>query len=282
MIEDRATQVASALSDAYAQERAAAREYAPLYDQAYESPFWASERRSFIERFAVHAAAHGIELASARILDVGTGTGAVLGQLRALGAWNVAGNDLSDDMLAIAREKFPDVELRAGPAEQADYPSGSFDAVLGFSLLHHLPDLPLFFAWLASVLRPGGVFMFSDPNARSFLERPRLRWIVWGLVYPIHKPLRLRNQGRLEAMPTMDESRFYSDGHRALTPEEVVAALPPELQASASSHGVVAPTFNSALVEGRLDRLVLRAARAVDRLLPLEGDALVVRGTRRA
>jgi SAM-dependent methyltransferase len=282
MIEDRATQVASALSDAYAQERAAAREYAPLYDQAYESPYWASERRDFVERFAAHAAASGIELASARILDVGTGTGSVLAQLRALGARNLAGNDLSDDVLAIAREKLPDVEFSVGPAEQTDYPPGSFDAVLGFSFLHHLPDLPLFFTWLASVLRPGGVFMFSDPNARSTLLRPRLRWVVWGLVYPVHKLLRRRNRRLLEAMPTMGEGRFYSEVHHAQTREEVMAALPPELQATASSHGVLAPSFNNALGTGRLDRLVLRAARAVDRLLLVEGDALVVRGSRRA
>jgi SAM-dependent methyltransferase len=277
--EEREPRSAPALSEAYAQERAAAHESASQYDAAYETPFWAGERRAFVEGFESHARRRGIDLMTARILDVGTGTGSVLAELRRLGARNLAAIDISDDMLEIARRKFPDIEFAVGPAEETAYPPDSFDAVLGFSFLHHLPDLRLFFSWLASVLRPGGVFAFSDPNARSIMERERLRWVVWGLVYPVQKPLRLLNRRRLALRPQMVDPKLYSDVHGPLTKEGLLSSLSPELEADVSSHGVIAPSFNNALVDRPLDRFVLRAARALDSVLPLEGDVLVINGS---
>jgi len=251
-----------------------------VYDEAYETPYWTSERKSFVDAFARHAARRGIDVRTARILDVGTGTGNLLARLRDAGARKLVGADISEEMLAIARRKFPDVEFLVGPIEETRAPA-TFDAAVGFSVLHHLPDLGLFFDWLATTLRPGGVFAFSDGNAKSVLLHARRRWLVWGSVYPVHKPMRLLNRSRLARVPEMHEPRFYSEIHRALTAEELTGALPPTLEASTFSRGILAPTFNNALVDRPIDGAILRAARIIDRVLPFEGDALTIHGARR-
>lgn len=47
-------------------------------------------------------------------------------------------------------------------AHSLDFPDGYFDLVCGLGILHHL-DLPVALREIARVLRPGGVFMFSEP-----------------------------------------------------------------------------------------------------------------------
>lgn len=41
---------------------------------------------------------------------------------------------------------------------------GSFDAMLGFFVLHHLPELPRYFRAAYQALRPGGRMVFVEPN----------------------------------------------------------------------------------------------------------------------
>src|SRR5205823_5985567 len=91
--------------------------------------------------------------------------------------------------------------------------------------------------------------------------------IVWASVSPVHKLLRFRNRRELAARPTMTETAFYSEAHRALTAREIEGALSPTLIAHIQSNGILAPTLNSALVGRPLDMRLLRIARAIDRRL---------------
>jgi SAM-dependent methyltransferase len=268
------------LEDLHEQERRAAREYAPLYDSAYETLFWQHERRAFVRRAAAFAHAQGVDLGSARALDVGTGTGSTLVHLREAGVRHLSGNDISRDMLDIATRKLPGVELTLGPVEDAAYEDSSFDLVLGFSVLHHLPDLRRFFEWLARVLTPGGAFAFSDPNAASVLFRMTPAKTLSVLLYPVTKPLRIKNRRELAGRPTMSDERYYSEAHRSLARDEIFAALPARLDARVRSRGILAPSLNAVLVDRPLDRLVLTVADALDRLLPLEGAEIQVLGCR--
>lgn len=47
-------------------------------------------------------------------------------------------------------------------AHRLEFPDGHFDAVIGWGILHHL-DLGLALDEIRRVLRPGGLFMFSEP-----------------------------------------------------------------------------------------------------------------------
>ena len=48
-----------------------------------------------------------------------------------------------------------------------ELPEAGFDAVVGFFLLHHLPDLKASIAVSAPLLKPGGHIAFIEPNRRN-------------------------------------------------------------------------------------------------------------------
>ena len=73
------------------------------------------------------------------------------------------GIDSSEAMLARARERLPDADLRLQRLED-ELPAGPFDLVVSALAVHHLDragerDL---FARVAGVLRPGGLFVLGD------------------------------------------------------------------------------------------------------------------------
>lgn len=49
----------------------------------------------------------------------------------------------------------------------SELPEGPFDAVVGFFLLHHLPNFPYAIRRLAPLLRPDGRMGFIEPNRRN-------------------------------------------------------------------------------------------------------------------
>lgn len=100
-----------------------------------------------------------------RALELGCGTGVFLERVATSGA-EIRGIDLSADLLAKARARLAgvaNVHLDCGNAEAMPYPDGSFDAVYGSSVLHHL-SLERALREVCRVLRPGGLIAFSEPN----------------------------------------------------------------------------------------------------------------------
>ena len=104
------------------------------------------------------------EVPAARVLELGTGTGETALLVRALhpeAHW--VGIDSSEAMLARARERLPDADLRLQRLED-ELPSGPFDLVVSALAVHHLdgPGKRDLFSRVAGVLRPGGVFVLGD------------------------------------------------------------------------------------------------------------------------
>lgn len=100
-----------------------------------------------------------------RVLELGCGTGIFLEKLAARGA-AITGIDLSADLLGRCAARMAgaaNVRLVRGNAMQMPFPDGSFDAVYGSSILHHL-DLAAALAEVTRVLRPGGRLAFAEPN----------------------------------------------------------------------------------------------------------------------
>lgn len=107
-------------------------------------------------------------LAKAKILEIGTGTGAFARTVAPKCAW-VTALDASEAMLAVAKEKAAPLGLTNMEWFHAgfltfDFPENEYDAVVSSLALHHLPDV-----WkgeaLANIrrtLKPGGVFILVD------------------------------------------------------------------------------------------------------------------------
>jgi 2-polyprenyl-3-methyl-5-hydroxy-6-metoxy-1,4-benzoquinol methylase len=114
------------------------------------------------------------------ILDVGSGFGWF--ELVALdrGARSVTGIEPTEQDLATARRHLADERLTFEVAGALDlpYPAGSFDTVVCWEVLEHLPagGEPRAFAELARVLRPGGALYLSTPHAAPIANATDPAW----------------------------------------------------------------------------------------------------------
>ena len=101
-----------------------------------------------------------------RILDVGCGTGYLLGRLaaRASQAEALAGIDAAPAMIAVARQAATDSRLRfvVGTAERLPWPAASFDLVVSTTSFDHWADQRAGLAQCARVLAPGGCLVLAD------------------------------------------------------------------------------------------------------------------------
>jgi 2-polyprenyl-3-methyl-5-hydroxy-6-metoxy-1,4-benzoquinol methylase len=102
------------------------------------------------------------------ILEVGCGAGWLCPQLLPYG--QVTGTDLSDEVLARAQQRAPEVAFVSGDFMGLDLGSGRFDVIVTLEVLSHVADQAAFVRKLASHLRPGGHLMLATQN-RVVLER---------------------------------------------------------------------------------------------------------------
>lgn len=100
-------------------------------------------------------------VAGQHVLDYDCGTGGTTAHLLSRGA-RVTGFDISVARLSEARQHASQAGLLCCAAEMLPFPDGTFDAVLGKQILHHL-DLIIAVPEIARVLRPGGRAVFLEP-----------------------------------------------------------------------------------------------------------------------
>jgi ubiquinone/menaquinone biosynthesis C-methylase UbiE len=101
-----------------------------------------------------------------RILDVGCGTGYLLGRLAARlpQAEILAGIDAAPAMIEVARAAAADDRPRfvVGTAERLPWPAASFDLVVSTTSFDHWADQRAGLAECARVLAPGGCLVLAD------------------------------------------------------------------------------------------------------------------------
>lgn len=105
-------------------------------------------------------------LAGKRVLEIGCGRGVGMEILLSLEADHVTGFDLDPRMVALAEQRLTKYGGRArvfvGDAEAIDAPGASFDAVVDYGVIHHIPGWQKALKEIARVLKPGGTFYFED------------------------------------------------------------------------------------------------------------------------
>lgn len=110
-----------------------------------------------------------------QVLDVGTGTGALIVHFLELGVKqeNITGVDLSDEMMNFARERFPKVNFIKADVLDADTVIGTanqFDAVFFNACFGNIFDQKLALKKTHDLLRSGGSIVISHPLGKRFVK----------------------------------------------------------------------------------------------------------------
>jgi SAM-dependent methyltransferase len=98
------------------------------------------------------------------VLELGCGTGSFTRELARSGA-DVVAIDVSPELLEMARanSSAPNVQYQIQNAYALSYSEGTFDSVVGSSVLHHL-EVEKALRDAYRVLKPGGTIYFTEPN----------------------------------------------------------------------------------------------------------------------
>lgn len=133
-------------------------------------------------------------LTAPRILDLGCGRGQLAAMLSAVGP--TTGIDLSEEAIASARKRWPDVQWLGGDLFAADLPRSFFDVVVSQEVIEHVEDQGRYVAIAAEALRPCGFLAITTPNRWVQDRRSRAEHEAWGL-QPIEKWLDRKELRRL-------------------------------------------------------------------------------------
>ncbi len=108
-----------------------------------------------------------------RVLDAACGEGYGTALL-ARHAAHVTGVDLSPDAIAHARRTYANLanaEFIEASIAKLPLPGASFDVVVSFETVEHIPVQQEFIAEVARVLKPGGVLVMSCPNKLEYSDK---------------------------------------------------------------------------------------------------------------
>jgi SAM-dependent methyltransferase len=100
------------------------------------------------------------EASGARLLDLGCGTGTMLGHLRQFGA--VEGVEADERAVRLCHARGEE-RVRLLEGGSLPFPDGSFDLVTALDVLEHIEEDLLALQEVARVLRPGGTFLATVP-----------------------------------------------------------------------------------------------------------------------
>jgi ubiquinone/menaquinone biosynthesis C-methylase UbiE len=108
-----------------------------------------------------------IPLAKRRVLEVGCGGGSELAWMLEVGASSssLVGVDLLPDRIAAARVAYPQLEFHLGNAEHLDFPDGSFELVMAYTVFSSILDESMsrnVASEVTRVLHPGGGLLWYD------------------------------------------------------------------------------------------------------------------------
>jgi ubiquinone/menaquinone biosynthesis C-methylase UbiE len=122
-------------------------------------------------------------VAGQRLLDVGSGAGALVRRAAKHGAV-VAGIDAATGLVCIAKSRVPDADLRVGEMETLPYADASFDIVTGVNSFPYAGDPVAALVEARRVLRPRGQLVAVTLGRREQVESARHLAVVEDLSPP--------------------------------------------------------------------------------------------------
>lgn len=106
--------------------------------------------------------------AGSSVVDVGCGAGRAAGELAQRGA-RAIGVDVSEEMIALARDRWPHADFRVGDACELPLGDGEAAGYRAEKVFHELPDAAEALAEAARVLTPGGRIVLIGQDWETFI-----------------------------------------------------------------------------------------------------------------
>ena len=136
------------------------------YLKEHDKPYLKGYEKVVIEKYFT---------SNMKILDLGCGAGRTSKILSDMGC-RVIGVDISDNLIDLAKQKYPNLDFRIGDATSLDFEDNYFDAVLfsfnGIDYVHPRKLRLQVLEEINRVLKNGGLFVYSSHNA---LNIPRTK-----------------------------------------------------------------------------------------------------------
>ena len=189
---------------------------APVYDRLNHLLSFGidrSWRRRLVRAVSSFCALRGGEV---KVLDMACGTGDVSIALRRKGL-DVVGADISENMLAIARKKAPEIDFRYGDASELPFADGSFDAVTIAFGIRNFDKRAQCIRELHRVLKEGGMLAIAE------FSIPRNR--LWRGIYTLYFKNILPAVGRLVSKQAYAYSYLPESSFDFPAPEKFRAEL---------------------------------------------------------
>jgi SAM-dependent methyltransferase len=184
----------------------------------------------------------------ARLLDVGCGSGLALQLARERGAI-VSGLDAAVGLLAIARARVPDADIRQGDLEDLPFDRGAFDAVTAFNSVQYAGDRVTAVRELARVARTGAPVAITTWGAPARCETRTVLAALGALLPPPPPgsggPFALSEPGKLEELAA---SAGLTPKH---TDEVLVPFVFPDIDTAVRGHLSAGPARRAIEVAGR-------------------------------
>ena len=154
-----------------------------IRSQAKKHPFVNTKSFTTIEEYCLHLIHRNAYDEAAKmahnktVLDLGCNTGY---GTRVLGvqAKEVIGVDMSPQVIAEARRRFGanGIQIRLVDGICLPFEDQKFDLVVSFQVIEHITDYDIYLSETKRVLAPGGIVMFTTPNARIRLDSDMKPW----------------------------------------------------------------------------------------------------------
>ncbi|MBT6047484.1 MAG: class I SAM-dependent methyltransferase [Candidatus Scalindua sp.] len=151
-----------------------------FFDKLYSKSYFADENAGgygdyAVEKEAVEQAAlkrvrklNALRAGSRKLLEIGCAFGYFLG--KAKDCFDVSGVELSDYAAKYAREQLG-LNVIKGSIEEASFAESSFDVVVMWDVIEHIPSPVLALKEINRVLRSGGLLALSTPDISSLISR---------------------------------------------------------------------------------------------------------------
>ena len=257
-----------------------------MYQAAYgEGPEKAERRKSrlrglVVDNFRLRSLWHALagqwlcpflRKARGKVLDVGCGTGDLLEEAAARGC-EAYGLEFNPESVARCKER--GLKATCGDLESASLPEASFDTIVFWHSLEHLPSPKRALEKAARLLKPGGRVYVYLPNAGCYLAAwAGPAWFPWHLPFHFYHftPATLRRLSeasglRVVSLRTATADFCVSRTLRALSAEKprgVARFLADRLSSSLAARLLMLPVLRALdfLMPGRGEFIFLELAK---------------------